>query len=81
MSSKIILCDVCDGWGKIQKEELEDYHNNIYEYWDEKCDICDGYGRLIEEEDCTKIKKNQISSRTIIIRKLTEKEMELREKK
>lgn len=65
--SKIILCLGCGGTGKIEQSELEDYHNNISNYWDEECPSCDGFGRLIEET-------------MVEVKKLKEKDLKLRSK-
>ena len=34
---EILLCPKCKGSGKQERSELEDYHNNIYNYWDVNC--------------------------------------------
>ena len=63
-----IICEVCKGSGKIKQSECVDFHHNDYIYWDEKCVWCDGYGRLHQTTEVT-------------TRKLTKKDVELREKK
>ena len=65
---EIIVCPKCKGEGKREASEIEDYHHNTYNYWDEVCENCDGRGRVILET----IK---------ITSKLTDKELELRPKK
>ena len=66
-SSKIIICDVCKGSGKLEQSEIEDYHHNDYIFWDEKCLSCNGYGRLIETTEVT-------------TRKMTNEDFKLRKK-
>lgn len=46
---EIILCDRCNGIGMVKKSELINYHNNIYNNWDEICSICNGSGRLLKK--------------------------------
>ncbi len=50
---KIIICDDCKGRGIIERERLTDYHNGLYDYWDEKCEKCKGSGRLLEIVEVT----------------------------
>jgi len=45
---EILLCPKCKGSGKQERSELEDYHNNIYNYWDVNCPECKGHGRLLQ---------------------------------
>lgn len=64
---EIITCPECKGFGKREKEEIVNHHNNIIDCWDEECKNCDNRGRVVLET----IK---------IIRKLTDKELALRPK-
>jgi len=48
IETKIIICDVCNGSGKIEESECVDYHHNDYDYWDKMCTRCNGLGRLKE---------------------------------
>jgi DnaJ-class molecular chaperone len=45
---EIIICDKCKGFGKIQCDELEDYHSRERKYWDEVCKNCQGTGRRLK---------------------------------
>lgn len=44
------LCSKCNGFGYLNREEIEDYHRNTYDRWREHCDFCNGTGRRITEE-------------------------------
>ncbi len=48
-NEEIIICEQCNGKGIIKCSTLEDYHQHIYEYWDEDCKKCEGSGRLIKK--------------------------------
>jgi DnaJ-class molecular chaperone len=53
MSVKIIICKRCDGTGKVEYKELEDYHHGTYNIIESKCDLCQGSGRLKETTTVT----------------------------
>ena len=73
MSLKIIICDKCEGWGKIQKDELTDYHHRYYDTWEERCDKCEGHGRLVEETSTKFYDSRAIISETqVLIKKLNQ---------
>lgn len=52
-SSKIIICPKCQGLGKLEESELEDYHHRHYKYYDVVCDRCRGLGRVMEITEVT----------------------------
>jgi DnaJ-class molecular chaperone len=62
---KIVLCDRCNGSGKIEMDETVDYHNNIKDYWDVGCSKCGGAGRLVEK---TIIKTRKLNKQELKIR-------------
>ncbi|MFW6219832.1 MAG: hypothetical protein ACOC33_03250 [bacterium] len=47
---EIVLCDICKGFGKVQKSKLVNYHHDDYEYWYEVCTFCDGKGRVVQQK-------------------------------
>ena len=65
--TEVVICDKCFGFGKIDKDELINYHKGEYDSWEVDCDKCGGTGRLIKE---TKIS----------YRKLTKKELKLKKR-
>ena len=46
--NRVILCDLCHGFGFIEREEMTDYHKREYTTSRSKCSNCEGDGRLIE---------------------------------
>ena len=53
MTKEVIICTQCDGEGTVERKELEDYHNNIYKYWNETCTKCKGAGRMLKTTKIT----------------------------
>lgn len=47
-SNKVVLCDLCKGYGFFEKEELSDYHKREYSTYRSPCSRCEGDGRMIE---------------------------------
>lgn len=81
MSTKIIICDVCQGWGRIEKNELTDYHHREREYWEVVCTRCKGHGRLVKEKMNRAIVSNDvIRDVNITIRSLRQDELKIRGK-
>lgn len=44
---RIESCDLCDGTGVQENEELMDYHRGDYSTFYYKCNACDGLGRRL----------------------------------
>jgi DnaJ-class molecular chaperone len=60
----IVICEKCEGSGKIEHSERYDYHHGYDWVWDEPCSVCGGYGRLMKTV-------------TTVFRKLTEEDLKL----
>jgi DnaJ-class molecular chaperone len=61
---EIIICDACKGEGKIEKNELTNYHHRERDYWDELCGKCGGTGRMVVETKTRKLTKEEIELRS-----------------
>lgn len=46
--STIVVCQHCNGEGKIETKTLVGYHNSEYSYDYKECQCCKGSGCLIE---------------------------------
>lgn len=46
----IVQCSVCNSSGFVEKQELINYHNHDYDYWNELCPKCNGEGRILKTE-------------------------------
>ena len=49
MDKKIVICDECDGVGKIHKCYDVGTHKSEYEYESKICEQCKGSGRMSKE--------------------------------
>lgn len=50
-SNKVVLCDLCHGYGFQSKDECVDYHKREYETSRWPCRRCEGDGRMIESTE------------------------------
>lgn len=50
-SNKVVLCDLCHGYGFQARDELVDYHKREYETSRWPCRRCEGDGRMIQSTE------------------------------
>jgi DnaJ-class molecular chaperone len=67
---EIVVCADCKGAGKVEREELTDYHHRFYDEWDEPCGTCGGTGRMWKKTRYVKLTAEELKLRE----KLPEKE-------
>lgn len=49
ITTSVVLCPICLGFGFTTYEEIEDYHKYIITSRKRTCSTCNGLGRLIQK--------------------------------